>query len=56
LSYIVPGQDAEIALIYDGKFDDNFILNDVGIDPLQTLTIEEFAAMSGVMLIPQVIE
>ena len=56
LSYIVPGQDAEIALIYDGKFNDNFILNDVGIDPLQILTIEEFAAMSGVMLIPQVIE
>lgn len=56
LSYIVPGQDAEVALIYDGKFNDNFILNDVGIDPLQILTIEEFAAMSGVMLIPQVIE
>ena len=58
LSYITPNQDSEIALIYDGKIssDDKFILNDVGIEPLQILTIEEFSAMSGVMLIPKVIE
>ncbi len=59
LSYIVPNQDSEIALIYDGEIKEGqstFILNDVGIDPLQLLTIEEFSAMSGVMLIPQVIE
>lgn len=58
LSYIKPGEDAEVSLIYDGKIRDDsgnnkFILNDVGIEPLQTLTIEEFAAMQGLLLIPQ---
>lgn len=63
LSYIIPGQDAEVDLIYDGniKKDDGtinnpFVLNDVGIDPLQKLSMEEFAAMSGLILVPQVIE
>lgn len=60
LSYIKPGEDAEVALIYDGKYKTNiqsnkFTLNDVGIEPLQTLTIEEFSAMSGLILIPQTI-
>lgn len=57
LSYITEGQDAEVALIYDGKIKENpFILNDVGIDPLQKLSMEEFSAMSGLILVPQVIE
>lgn len=58
LSYITPGQDAEVSLIYDGETKDNdtFTLNDIGIDPLQKLSIEEFAAMSGLILVPQVIE
>lgn len=60
LSYVIAGQDSEIALIYDGsiKKDSNgyFNLNDVGILPLQTYSIEEFSIMSGMMLIPQTIE
>lgn len=60
LSYITPGQDAEIDLIYDGdiKVDSNnyFNLNDIGIEPLQKLSIEEFSAMSGLILVPQIIE
>ena len=60
LQYIKPDQDAEVSLIYDDDItinDDNqFILNDVGLEPLQSLTMEEFAAMSGVIIIPQVIE
>lgn len=59
LSYIKPGEDAEVALIYDDKFDttsSKFILNDVGIDPLQQYTMEEFSAMQGLILIPQTIE
>lgn len=58
LSYIKPGEDSEISLIYDGKIktdSDRFILNDVGIEPLKVLTIEEFASLSGLLLIPQAI-
>ena len=60
LSYIKPGEPAEVSLIYDDKLpggvEDKLIINDVGIEPLQTLTIEEFAAMSGLILVPQVVE
>lgn len=59
LSYIKPDQDAEVSLIYDGKIKSNgygkFVLHDVGIEPLQTLTIEEFASLPGLILIPQTI-
>ena len=60
LSFIKPNEDSEIALIYDDKIKGTestpFILNDVGIEPLQVLTIEEFAAMSGLILNPRSIE
>ena len=60
LSFIKPNEDSEIALIYDDNIKNvsngDFILNDVGIEPLQTLTIEEFAAMSGLILKPRSIE
>ena len=60
LSFIKPNEDSEIALIYDDKIkkisNNDFILNDVGIEPLQVLTIEEFAAMSGLILKPRSIE
>ena len=57
LSYIKQGEPAEVSLIYDDKRPNgSLIVNDVGIEPLQTLTIEEFAAMSGLILVPQVVE
>lgn len=60
LQYVTPGADAEVYLIYDGKVKtettDTFVLNDVGVDPLQQYSMEEFAAMSGIILVPQVIE
>lgn len=58
LSYIKPSENADVALIYDDKIpqDDTFTLNDVGIQPLQKLTMDEFSAMSGLILVPQVIE
>lgn len=58
LQYIKAGEDAEVSLIYDGELKnvEKFVLNDVGIEPLQSLTIEEFSAMSGIITIPQVIE
>ena len=57
LTYTKPNENSEIALIYDDKIKaDPLIINDVGIDPLQTLTIEEFSAMSGLILVPKYIE
>lgn len=60
LAYIAPREDSQISLIYDDKIKKNdnndFVLDDVGVDPLQTLTIEEFAAMSGLIINPQVIQ
>lgn len=59
LQYIKPGEDAEVSLIYDDKIDTNagtFVLNDIGIEPLQQYTMEEFSAMQGLILIPQTIE
>ena len=62
LQYIVPGEDANVALIYDGDVDTktsgvtSFSFNDVGTTPLQELTMQEFAAMSGMVIIPKVIE
>lgn len=60
LSFIKPNEDSEVALIYDDKIKkvsgNNFILNDVGIEPLQVLTIEEFSSMSGLILTPRTIE
>ena len=60
VQYIKPVEDAEVSLIYDGdikKTDgDKFVFNDVGIEPIQSLTMEEFSAMSGIIVIPKVIE
>lgn len=59
LSYIKPGEDAEVALIYDGELNVQgtyFQFNDVGTTPLQELTMEEFAAMSGLIIMPKIIE
>ena len=58
LSYITSGEDAHVELIYDGDIPegDEFTFNDVGTVPLQELTMEEFAAMSGMVVIPTVIE
>ena len=60
LQYIKPDQDAEVSLIYDGVIKNtdssDFILHDIGIQPLQQMSMEEFAAMSGLILIPKVIE
>lgn len=59
LTYIDPKENSEVSLIYDDKIKNNaglFVLNDVGIDPLQSLTMEEFAAMSGLIINPQIIQ
>ena len=54
IQYIKENEDANVYLIYDGDKQSQF--NDVGIDPLQELTMEEFASLSGIQIIPDVIE
>lgn len=54
LQYINENENAEVSLIYDGKIQNTF--NDVGADPLQTLTMEEFSSLSGIQIIPKIIE
>jgi hypothetical protein len=61
LSYIIPGQDATVDLIYDDKFklgenSSTLVFSDVGTDPLQTYTIEEFSQLDSIIIIPSVIE
>lgn len=59
LSYIKPGENAEVELIYDGDITStgsDFLFNDVGATPLAKLTMEEFSSMQGLVIIPKVIE
>lgn len=59
VQYIKPVEDAEVSLIYDGDLKKNtnkFVFNDVGVEPIQSLTMEEFSAMSGIIVIPKTIE
>ena len=54
IQYIKENEDANVYLIYDGDKQSQF--NDVGIDPLQELTMEEFSSLSGIQIIPDIIE
>lgn len=68
LSYIKPGQNADVALIFDGKISDGWIvdkenkitndwtIDDDGIQSIQDLSMEEFSSLSGLTVIPTVIE
>ena len=57
ISYIKPNQVPDVYLIYDDKFINNSItFVDKGDEELQKLSIDEFYAMSGQIIIPQSIE
>ena len=56
LQYIKANDNAKVQLIYDGDYSDDFYFNDVGKKSLQDLTIEEFSSLSGLQIIPSVIE
>ena len=61
LSYIKANQNAEVQLIYDGTFTTNnnkveFNFIDDGKDPISNLTLNEFSDLSGLQIIPKVIE
>ncbi len=53
------GQVPTVEIIYDSIFDkdtEDFVFNDVGQDPIDTITPEEYNSMSGVHVIPNSIE
>lgn len=57
LSYIKPGDNAKINLIYDAKINkQGVIINDSGLPSLQELTIDEFSSLDGQTLIPQLLQ
>lgn len=62
ISYYKHDHNSEVNLIYDAKIPNSekssteIIVNDDGIESLQTLSIEEFSALSGLNIIPQSIE
>ena len=58
LYYVKSGQNAEVELIFDGKIDQSgdFFFEDTGEPALQSLSIEEFAALNSQNIIPKVLE
>lgn len=59
LSYVKPNSDAEVNLIYDSKLPTNpgyVKINDNGLESLQQLSIQEFAAIDSINIVPECIE
>lgn len=60
ISVQINGQLPTIEVIYDSAYEPNrngdFFVNDTGQQALDTITIEEYNSMSGVHIIPKVIE
>ena len=59
LSYIKPNSDAEVDLIYDSKiptYPGDVKINDNGLESLQQLSIQEFAAIDSINIVPECIE
>lgn len=56
ISYEQNGQTPTISIIYNGKFQDELTITDTGQQSISNITIEEYNSMSGVHIIPKVIE
>ena len=59
ISYTTKTETPEVNLISDSilpKEETNYVFCDMGIDPLATLTLDEFTSMNGTVIIPQVVE
>lgn len=57
IEYQQNGFQPTIGLIYDGEFNSyDFVWNDVGNDPLQIISVEEFNSVGGIEIIPNIIE
>lgn len=57
IQYVQNGQQPTVEIIVDKKIDSNDIpIIDTGTSALQTLTLEEYNSISGIHIIPRVIE
>lgn len=56
IQYLKANQNPEIHLISDGLLQDNLKINDITQDSLQVLSLDEYSALDGQSLVPQVIE
>lgn len=54
--YVDTTTPPTIEVIYDGKYTKDFTFQDVGQNALSTLTVEEYNSVSGIHIIPKVIE
>lgn len=56
IQYIQNGQSPTISIIYDGKFQSELTINDTGSESIRDISIEEYNSLSGIHIIPNVIE
>lgn len=56
IHYVQNGQEPTIDIVYDGKYTNNMIFTDNGIQGLQSVTTEEYNSISGIHIIPKVID
>lgn len=56
IHYNKVGDQPEVSIIYDGIFRENFTYTDDNNESLQKLTIQEYNSISGIHIIPRVIE
>lgn len=57
MTYLAKDENAQIDLIWDASIDsDKVIVNDTGLKSLAGLNIDEFAALDGQSIVPEIIE
>lgn len=56
ISYVKANQNAEVNLIFDGKFDASFTYDDIKDESIAQLSMEEFSSISGLSIKPKIIE
>lgn len=56
IQYHQNGQMPKISIIHDGNFIQNLTINDTGYNSQQDISVEEYNSMSGIHIIPKVLE
>lgn len=56
IHYVQNGQQPTIEIVYDSTYTDNMIFVDNGVNALSNITLEEYNSISGVHIIPKVID
>lgn len=56
IHYVQNGQEPTIDVVYDGAYINNMVFTDTGISSLSTITTEEYNSISGIHIIPKVID